>query len=127
MEYEQGGVDAPYLAPGLFVRGEVSGALEQDRWIVPRRAVKNDHLLLVEEGQVVSRPVDVAHFVTGSFDQFGLPDSDWIVLETPLQEGDSVILNPTRALFEGLPVKEISAADAMAAARRALDEEEQVQ
>ncbi len=127
IEYEQGGGEAPYLAPGLFVRGEVSGALEQSRWIVPRRAVKNDRLLLVEEGQVVSRPVDVAHFVTGTFDQFGLPDSDWIVLETPLREGESVILNPTRALFEGLPVKEISAADAMAAARRALDDEEQVQ
>lgn len=127
VEYEQQGGEAPYLAPGLFVRGEVSGAMEEGRWIVPRRAVKDDRLLLVEDGQVLSRPVVVAHFITGRFDQFGLPDTDWIVLQTPLSEDDSVILNPTRALFDGLAVKEISAAEAMAAARRATEEEEQVQ
>ena len=127
VEYDQQDGEAPYLAPGLFVRGEISGAMEEGRWIVPRRAVKDDRLLLVEEGQVVSRPVVVAHFITGRFDEFGLPDTDWIVLQTPLSEGDSVILNPTRALFDGLAVKEISAAEAMAAARRSTEEEEQVQ
>ena len=59
--------------------------------------------------------------------EFGLPDRDWLVLKTPLSVGEQIVLNPTRALIDGLPVAPISAKDSMAAVERTLDDEGRTQ
>lgn len=122
-----GGDESDYLAPGQFVRGEIIASSSPDQWIVPRRAVRNDRILLVIDGAISSRPVEVDYPISGSFDGFGLPDRDWLVLQTPLSSGDMVVLNPTRALVDGLPVSPIEAKDAMAAVQRTIDEEDRPQ
>ena len=119
--------DATYLAPGQFVRGEVVGAESTGQWVVPRRAVRDDRILLVVDGAISSRPVEVEYPISGAFDELGLPDRDWLVLRTPLSVGDQVVLNPTRALIDGLPVSPISAQEAMAAVQQTLDTEDRTQ
>ena len=116
-----------YLAPGQFVRGVIRGAAAGERWIVPRRAIKDDRVLLVQDGVIFSRPIDVDYAVSGEFAVFGLPDRDWLVLRSPLDEGDLVVLNPTRSLIDGLPVAPIHAAEAMAAIDRTIQDEESTQ
>ena len=116
-----------YLAPGQFVRGEIIGTESSGKWIVPRRAVRDDRLLLVVDDAISSRSVEVDYPISGEFKEFGLPDRDWLVLKTPLSVGDQIVLNPTRALIDGLPVAPISARDAMAAVERTLDDEGRTQ
>ncbi|MBC8201643.1 MAG: hypothetical protein H8E86_06300 [Planctomycetes bacterium] len=41
--------------------------------------------------------------------EFGLPDQDWAVLETLLQEGDSVVVDPGGSLRDGMKVRSILA------------------
>lgn len=130
VEYTQShrsGADTEYLAPGQFVRGEVRGAVSREHWIVPRRSIKDDRILLVKSGVIFSRPVDVDYAISGDFPQFGLPDRDWLVLRSPLAEGELVVLDPTRSLIDGLPVAPIEAADAMAALDRSIHGEESTQ
>jgi hypothetical protein len=101
--------------------------VSREHWIVPRRSIKDDRILLVKSGVIFSRPVDVDYAISGDFPQFGLPDRDWLVLRSSLAEGELVVLDPTRSLIDGLPVAPIEAADAMAALNRSIHGEESTQ
>lgn len=111
LEQEIGG--SSYLAPGMFLRGKVESEVGADAWVVPRRSVLNDRLLLVRDGLIQSMPVKVRHAVTLEVAETGLPDRDWLVLEDPLQAGDQVVVTPTRSLTDGLPVTAVSSTDAL--------------
>ena len=115
VELEQEAVGATYLAPGMFLRGQVESEVGVNSWVVPRRSVLNDRLLLVRDGLIRSIPVKVQHAVTLEVAESGLPDRDWLVLEEPLQPGDLVVVTPTRSLTDGLPVSAVSSTEALAA------------
>lgn len=114
VELEQVIGDEDYLAPGMFLRGEVESSRGTQSWVVPRRSVLNDRLLLVRDGRIQSIPVQVAHAVNLSVDESGLPDRDWLVLETPMQPGELVVVTPTRSLTDGLPVSVVPSSEALA-------------
>ena len=114
VELEQVIGDEDYLAPGMFLRGEVESSRGTQSWVVPRRSVLNDRLLLVRDGRIQSIPIQVAHAVNLSVDESGLPDRDWLVLETPMQPGELVVVTPTRSLTDGLPVLVVPSSEALA-------------
>jgi len=114
VELEQVIGDEHYLAPGMFLRGEVRSSLGVRSWVVPRRSVLNDRLLMVRDGLIQSMPVQVSYAVNLSVDESGLPDRDWLVLETPMQEGDLIVVTPTRSLTDGLPVAAVPSSEALA-------------
>ena len=107
-----------HLPPGAFLQGEVSAGDGERAWIVPRRSVRKDRLLVVRDGAVMSLPVSIKYPVTGQFDQFEVPDRDWVVLDEPLSEGELIVLSPSRTLADGMRVQAVPARDSLAAVRR---------
>ncbi len=102
--------DANRIPPGLFVRGEVKHRQDvQARWIVPRRSLRDDRILLVRDGILRSIPVSIDYSIIGEMNQFGLPDQDWAVLETPLTSGDLIVVDPGGSLRDGMAVRVILA------------------
>tara|TARA_B100000959_G_scaffold121920_1_gene128054 strand:- start:113 stop:1411 length:1299 start_codon:yes stop_codon:yes gene_type:complete len=100
------------IPPGLFVRGEVKSSQEDRlRWVVPRRSIRDDRVMIVRDGMLRSIPVSVDYSVTGELPAFGLPDQDWAVLETPLSSGDFVVVDPGGSLRDGMVVRSILASE----------------
>lgn len=98
------------IPPGLFVRGEVKHAGDvQSRWVVPRRSLRNDRVLVVRDSLVRSLPVSIDFSFTGELSEFHLPDLDWAVLDTPLHTGDLVVVDPGGSLRDGMSVRVILA------------------
>jgi len=96
---------ANLLVPGRFVQGAVTAKSPWSRWLVPSRAIKANYLLVVRDGQVQRRAIDVDFMVHATFPEFGLPDTQWSALKDGLTEGEMVIINPSRAIGDGTKVK----------------------
>ncbi|MAE67538.1 MAG: hypothetical protein CMJ18_25040 [Phycisphaeraceae bacterium] len=95
------------LVPGMFVEGIVTGRSQTERWVVPRRAVQNGRLLLVDEGRITSRAVTVDFHLERAIDEFGLDDRQWAVLVESLAEGQQVIVSPSRSMRDGQYVEPV--------------------
>jgi hypothetical protein len=96
------------VPPGLFLRGEVKSLQEERaRWVVPRRSIREDRILVVRDGIIRSIPVAIEYSVTGELPEFGLPDQDWAVLETLLNQGDAIVVDPGGSLRDGMRVRSI--------------------
>lgn len=96
------------LMPGTFVSAVVTGAEPKPRWVVPRRAVRHDRVLLVRDGVIESRPVRIAFSHEGQIPRFGLSDDQWLVLEAdppPVQAGDWLVVNASPALRDGVRIE----------------------
>jgi multidrug resistance efflux pump len=87
VELEQDPSDPRRLAPGRFVQGTVISRQAQLRYVVPRRSLLGDRLLVIEDGVVKSQPVNVDFHVS---------------------EGSNVVVNAARSLSEGLKVEPIA-------------------
>lgn len=99
------------IAPGQFVRGEVTSLLLERRFIVPRRAVLRDRIMVVgEDDRLDGRRVDVAWSVVLEHPVSGLPDIAWLVLEgDDLPEGARVVAEASRRLYDGMQVRPAAA------------------
>jgi len=110
VDIEQDANSSTRVPPGLFVRGEVKHSHDvQSRWIVPRRSLRDDRILVVRDGILRSVPVIIEYSITAQMQQFGLPDQDWAVLETPLSRDDLVVVDPGGSLRDGMAVRVILA------------------
>lgn len=102
------------LAPGAFVEARIAAGRPIARTLVPRRAIRDDFVMLVENGRV--RPhrvaVDFAH--SDPIPATGIADTDWAVLMEPLPTGAMVVLDGSRSLAEGQEIAPISAIDSAA-------------
>ena len=106
------------LAPGLFVRGDIELAGEQSRTILPRRAIRNQRVMTVQDGRVVYRPVRVAFGFNEPRPASGLPDQEWVVLEEELAPGTQVLVEGSRTLAQGTMVDPVAANTARQAGTR---------
>jgi len=112
VDINQNATSANSVPPGLFVRGEVKSAQDERlRWVIPRRSIHSDRVMVVRDGMLRSIPVSVDYSVTGELPEFGLPDQDWAVLETPLSSGDFVVVDPGGNLRDGMSVRAILASE----------------
>ena len=68
------------LSPGAFVRARVVADVAEERWLLPRRAVRSDAVWLVEDGRVRRQAVDVAYLLERDTAEGGA-DTQWAVLE----------------------------------------------
>ncbi len=105
-----------WLAPGRFVQGTVISQHAELRTVVPRRSLLGDRLLVVEDGRVRSRTVNVDFHIQGDFGELGVSAEQWAVLAAPLAEGARVVVNATRTLPDGLRVEPVPVNGAMGAA-----------
>ena len=92
------------LAPGLFVRGEVISSTGMPRFIVPRRSIRNQRIMLVENGAIKNVRVSTAFNVRGERPETGLPDLEWVVLNDDLPSTSMLVVDGSRSLSEGMVV-----------------------
>jgi membrane fusion protein (multidrug efflux system) len=104
-----------HLPPGAFLHGEVTSRNRTQSWVVPRRSIRKDRILVVRDGVVMSVPVSVAYAVSQRFEQFGVPDLDWVVLENSLQDNELIVLSPSRTLADGMRVLPVPVQESLAA------------
>ena len=108
VQIDQDPNDPDRLAPGRFVEGTVLSQRSEMRFIVPRRSLLGGRLLIVRDGTVRSRVVNVDFHVQGDFEQLGVRAEQWAVLAGSLDNGSAVIVNATRSLSDGLLVEPVS-------------------
>ncbi len=95
------------LSPGVFVSGVVMQADTQTRIVVPRRSIRTQRVMLIRDDMIHFSRVSEDYAFEGLLPALGLPDEQWAVLENGVQEGDLVVLNPTRTLSDGQPVQPV--------------------
>ncbi len=115
VELDQDPAGPEVLAPGRFVEAEVTSRRAEMRFVVPRRSILDDRILLVADDRVQSRPVRVAYHVQGQFPDLGVLADQWAVLAEPLPERSRVVVNASRSLTDGLAVEPVVARSSMAA------------
>ena len=108
VEIEQDPFRPGWLAPGRFVDGRVISRRTELRSVVPRRSLLGERLLVIVDGTVRSRPVNVDFHVQGEFEQLGVSAEQWAVLAERLDEGLQVVINAARSLPDGLRVEPVS-------------------
>ena len=107
VDLEQDPSDPNWLVPGKFVHGTVTSSRTELRWVVPRRSLLGDRLMVIEDNVVRSFPVDVEFHVEGDFRELGVTAEQWAVLTGELSIGAQVVVNGASALPDGLPVQPI--------------------
>ena len=112
------------LTPGMFVAGVVTSGRAQQRWVVPRRSVRDGRLFLVAGNMIRSRQVRIDFLFEGDLPGFGLADDQWAVLDADpgaeaLADGDLVLVNASTSVLEGDRVEPALRASAQTAARLA--------
>lgn len=115
----RGDAQRPDLLPGQYVVGRVFTSSGERRLIVPRRAVLDDRVLVVEtettEGVEIHRvrgvPVQVAYHIEGSFPDLDPRESQWAVLEgdglAGLGAGTRVVISNLDELNAGRRVEPV--------------------
>ncbi|MBB6429000.1 efflux RND transporter periplasmic adaptor subunit [Algisphaera agarilytica] len=88
-------------APGMFLEATVAIADVEDRFVVPRRSIRQGRIQVAQDGEVVSRAVQVAYTLSGTHSGFGLPDDQWAVIDDVLEDGDLVIVNAATRIADG--------------------------
>ena len=101
--------DQARLAPGVFVSGVVMESGTEPQIVVPRRSIRTERVMLIKDDMIHSSEVAEAFAYEGELTTFGLPDTQWAVLEQGVEAGDQVVLNPTRSLSDGQPVQPVPA------------------
>ncbi|MFM7050887.1 MAG: efflux RND transporter periplasmic adaptor subunit [Planctomycetota bacterium] len=116
VELEQDVGSASALAPGAFVEARIAPGGTEPRIAVPRRAIRDEQVAVVEDGRVRMKRVVVDFSLTGAPAGAAVADSDWAVLSSGLDAGALVVLDGSRSLVEGQEVAPVRPAEAAAAA-----------
>lgn len=97
------------LSPGTFVAASVVSDTVEERWVVPRRALRGGRVFVVANGLIQNVPVDIDFALQGAREGFGLEDNEWAVLadESPLKPGDLVLVNASQSVMDGQAVEPI--------------------
>lgn len=103
------------LAPGAFVEARISAGRPELRTLVPRRAIRDDFILVVESGRVHQHRVSVDYAHSDPVPSTGIADTDWAVLTAPLGPGTLVVLDGSRSLAEGQEISPVKPGEAAAA------------
>lgn len=104
VEIEQDASVSDALAPGTFVQAEVISQTVERRYVVPRRALRGESVLVIEDESIALRDVEVEFELRRRFPQFGVDDEFWVVLARPLPSETLVVLDGMRSIPLGTRV-----------------------
>lgn len=96
------------FVPGLFVAGEVIERRSEPALLIPRRAVRNQRVLLVQDGRIEHRPVEVRFGLSTERPGTGLADRQWLVIDPDLPDGAVIVADGARALEVGAAVEVVT-------------------
>ncbi|MFN9076423.1 MAG: efflux RND transporter periplasmic adaptor subunit [bacterium] len=109
------------LAPGAFVEAKLLTGGSAPRIAVPRRAIRDESIAVVESGRVRMRRISIDFPFAGTPDGAELADVDWAVLADELAPGTLVVIDGSRSLVEGQVIEPIPVHADAAKAPRAAD------
>ncbi len=99
--------ELPAVMPGAFVLGSVTTQSDRVRVIVPRKAVQDDRVLVVNsEGRIEAQTVDVWQYVVRSFPSVEPTVREWAVLEGGVEAGARIVISNLDELQPGAKVRE---------------------
>lgn len=102
------GGGAQRMPVGAFVASTLVSNDVQPRWVVPARAIREGRIRLVVNDKITSQPVRTAYEYEGEIPAFGLPDTQWVVLDSPLEPGAQIVINASVSVLDGQHVKPIA-------------------
>ena len=100
---------SPPVAPGAFVEARIVPGGAVPRIAVPRRAIRDGQVAVVEAGRVRFRRVSVDFRISSPPRGAPLADDDWAVLDDALPAGTLIVIDGSRSLVEGQPVEPVRA------------------
>ncbi|MHC4976243.1 MAG: efflux RND transporter periplasmic adaptor subunit [Planctomycetota bacterium] len=93
------------LLPGQFVTATISAGDPQPRIVLPRAAVIADRVFTLNESSTSQpRTVTIAHHHEGRITELIPGNTQWVVLESGIAPGETVIISNLEDLKAGLPV-----------------------
>jgi RND family efflux transporter MFP subunit len=93
------------LLPGQFVVATITTGTPRERIVVPRSAVISDRVYILNaQNQSQPRTITIAHHHEGSLPQLLSNNTQWVVVESGLSPGETLILSNLDDLKPGLPV-----------------------
>jgi RND family efflux transporter MFP subunit len=104
-------------APGMFLEGRVESSRSATRVVVPRRALQGGRIMVIEDGRVRRREVEVDFHVEADLPGFGLIDRQWTVLSDGLPAGTLVVVNGAGTMSDGTLATPVVSSAAAADAR----------
>ena len=108
----------PALQPGMFCRVDIAAGSQPNAVVIPRTALHdNDTVLLVSDGRLERRQVEVLRFLR-----------DQAILSAGLQAGEQLVVSPLSAPVVGMKLRPLEvepAAPAMPAAQDAVARQEE--
>jgi multidrug efflux pump subunit AcrA (membrane-fusion protein) len=108
IEIVQGDARGDALAPGAFVEAKVLAGGSAPRIAVPRRAIRDESIAVVESGRVRMRRISVDFAYAGTPDGAALADADWAVLSDEFAAGTLVVIDGSRSLVEGQEIEPVT-------------------
>lgn len=110
VEQDQAGDESALLLPGQFVKGELASLRPRARVLVPRIAVQDDRVMVVNaDGRVEKRPVRVGFYLRGEQRAIDPDEREWAAIDEGLVEGDRVVISNLDDLRPGALVNAIDA------------------
>lgn len=92
---------------GAFVASTLTTNDAVPRWVVPARAIREGRVRLIVDSTIRSRAVRSLFEYEGELPQLGLPDTQWVVLETELEPGELIVVNASVSVLDGQYVEPI--------------------
>lgn len=111
VEQDEEAEQSTLLLPGQFVKGELGSLAARERVLVPRVAVQDERVMVVDaDGRVQSRAVRVAFAVRGEHPAIDPDEREWLAIDEGLTPGDRVVVSNLDDLLPGTPVNAVDAA-----------------
>jgi RND family efflux transporter MFP subunit len=107
VDIDQDPAAASMLAPGAFVEARIAPGGSVPRIAVPRRAIRDERISVVENGRVRVRRVTVDFRIPEAPEGAPLADADWAVLSDELPAGTLVVVDGSRSLVEGQEIEPV--------------------
>lgn len=112
VEQEAPGGRLPGLVPGAFLRATVFDGRGAERIVVPRTAVNDGRVFVVNgQGHAESRAVDIAYSTEAAFPEIHPREREWAVVERGLSPGERVIISNLDEVREGELINASDAGD----------------
>ena len=116
-EVEQSPTNA-WLTPGQFVRGRVASGSSTEHVLVPRSAVDEGRVLIVEivdgDDRVFPRSVSLLYYIEDAIPEIHPTETQWAVLGGGVQEGERIVVSLPEAIAANTRVTATDAARLLA-------------
>jgi len=116
-EVEQSPTNA-WLTPGQVVRGRVASGSSTEHVLVPRSAVDEGRVLIVEsvngDDRVFPRSVSLLYYIEDALPEIHPTETQWAVLGGGVQEGERIVVSLPEAIAANTRVTATDAARLLA-------------